>query len=161
MSAPDVNVNRGETSDSLACGNALGHARFGSHDCILADSQMPRSLGTTRELHAIFKSRRAAESRLRGHVNVVSKNAVMRDLYHGIQVAIIADGRRRNEARRDDRVRAKATAVPDADARKVRHHTAFALVLVKAEAAATDHDACLKNTAFAHDNIRVNRHIRF
>ena len=113
------------------------------------------------DMHAIFKSRRATESRLRGHVNVVSKNAVMRDLYHGIQVAIIADGRRRNEARRDDRICAKAAAVSDADACKMRHHTAFSLMFIEAKAATSYNNSRLKNTAFAHDNIRINRHIRF
>ena len=85
----------------------------------------------------------------------------MRHLHKRIEMAIIANHRRRDKACSDNVISAKATAVPDANTRQVRHHPALAFVLVKSKTARTHDNARLEHAIFANRHTRVNSHIRF
>ena len=85
----------------------------------------------------------------------------MRHLHERIEMAIIANHRRRDKARRNHVISAKATAVPDADTRQMRHHTALAFILVKSKTARSHDNACLEHAIFANCHTRVNSHICF
>ena len=122
---------------------------------------MPRRLHATSEFHVIFHNHGARHARLRRHHDVVPKTAVMRHLHERIEMAIIANHRRRNKACSDHIISAKATAVPDADSRQMRHHTTLALVLVKTKTARSHDNARLEHAIFANRHTRVNSHIRF
>ena len=85
----------------------------------------------------------------------------MRHLHERIEMAIIANHRRRNKACSDHIISAKATAVPDTDTRQMRHHTTLAFVLVKPKTARTHDNARLEYAIFTNRHTRVNRHICF
>ena len=76
-------------------------------------------------------------------------------------MTIIANHRWRNKACCDNVIGAKATAVPDADARQMRHHPTFAFVLVKSEAARANHRPRLEHAIFANRHTRIDSHIGF
>ena len=85
----------------------------------------------------------------------------MRHLHKSVKMAIIANHRRRDKACSDHVISAKATAIPDANTRQVRHHPTLAFVLVKSKTARSHDNACLEHAIFANCHMRVNSHICF